>query len=176
MVKMGREYASALFTLAMEEGKQKQYGEALDTVKAVLLENGEYVDFLNSFGIPKSERIDAIEKAFGESVEEHIVSFLKLLCEKDRVSEFFDCVNIYNELLDISENVSVAKVTSSVELTDEEQSKLKEKLETTYNKKVILDIKVDKTLLCGIVVEIDGKIIDKSIKKSLKDIKEVIGK
>ena len=53
---------------------------------------------------------------------------------------------------------------------------VKEKLETTYNKKVVLDIKVDKTLLCGIVVEIDGKIIDKSIKNSLKDIKEVISK
>ena len=175
-MKMGREYASALFTLAMEEGKQKEYGKALDTVKTVLLENGEYIDFLNSFGIPKSERIDAIEKAFGESVEEHVVSFLKLLCEKDRVSEFFDCVTVYNELLDMSENISVAKVTTSIELTEAEQKKLKEKLETTYNKKVVLDIKVDKTLLCGIVVEIDGKIIDRSIKKSLKDIKEVIGK
>ena len=101
---------------------------------------------------------------------------MKLLCEKDRVSEFFDCVTVYNELLDMSENISVAKVTTSIELTEAEQKKLKEKLETTYNKKVVLDIKVDKTLLCGIVVEIDGKIIDRSIKKSLKDIKEVIGK
>lgn len=175
-MKMGREYASALFALAMEEGKQKEYGLALDTIKTVLLENGEYIDFLNSFGIPKSERIDAIEKAFGDGIEEHVVSFLKLLCEKDRVLEFFDCVDIYKELLDMSENISVAKVTSSVELTDKEQEKLKEKLETTYNKKVVLETKVDKALLCGIVVEIDGKIIDKSIKKSLKDIKEVIGK
>ena len=36
-MKMGREYASALFTLAMEEGKQKEYCKALDTVKTVLL-------------------------------------------------------------------------------------------------------------------------------------------
>ena len=172
----GREYASALFTLAVEEGKQKEYFASLETVKTVLAENGEYMDFLNSFSIPKSERIDAIEEAFGKSIEEYVVSFIKLLCEKDRISEFFECVEIYKELLDLYENVSVAKVTSSIELKDEEQNKLKEKLEKSYGKKVVLDIKVDKSLLCGIVVEIDGKIIDGSIKKSLGNVKEVISK
>ena len=54
-MKMGREYASALFTLAVEEGKQKEYFASLETVKTVLVENGEYMDFLNSFSIPKSE-------------------------------------------------------------------------------------------------------------------------
>ena len=175
-MKMGREYASALFTLAVEEGKQKEYFASLETVKTVLAENGEYMDFLNSFSIPKSERIDAIEEAFGKSIEEYVVSFIKLLCEKDRISEFFECVEIYKELLDLYENVSVAKVTSSIELKDEEQNKLKEKLEKAYGKKVVLDIKVDKSLLCGIVVEIDGKIIDGSIKKSLGNVKEVISK
>ena len=88
-MKMGREYASALFTLAVEEGKQKEYFASLETVKTVFAENGEYMDFLNSFSIPKSERIDAIEEAFGRSIEEYVVSFIKLLCEKDRISEFF---------------------------------------------------------------------------------------
>ena len=175
-MKMGREYASALFTLAVEEGKQKEYFASLETVKTVLAENSEYMDFLNSFSIPKSERIDAIEEAFGKSIEEYVVSFIKLLCEKDRISEFFECVEIYKELLDLYENVSVAKVTSSVELKDEEQKKLKEKLEKASGKNVVLDIKVDKSLLCGIVVEIDGKIIDGSIKKSLGNVKEVISK
>ena len=173
-MKMGREYASALFTLAMEEGKQEEYGEALETVKTVFSENSEYIDFLNSFSIPKTERIDAIEEAFGKSIPEHIVSFVKLLCEKDRITEFFDCVAIYKELLDMSENISVAKITSSVELTDTEKEKLKKKLEKTYNKTVVLDLKVDKSLVMGVVVEIDGKIIDGSIKKSLSDIKDVI--
>ena len=175
-MKMGREYASALFTLAMEEGIQEEYGEALETVKTVFSENSEYIDFLNSFSIPKTERIDAIEEAFGKSIPEHIVSFVKLLCEKDRITEFFDCVAIYNELLDMSENISVAKITSSVELTDTEKEKLKKKLEKTYNKTVVLDLKVDKSLVMGVVVEIDGKIIDGSIKKSLSDIKDVISK
>lgn len=175
-MKMGKEYASALFTLAMEEGKQEEYGEALETVKTVFSENREYIDFLNSFSIPKSERIDAIEEAFGKGLPEHIVSFVKLLCEKDRISEIFDCVSIYKDLLDMSKNISLAKVTSSVELTDEEKEKLKKKLERVYNKNVVLDIKTDKNLICGIIVEIDGKVIDGTIKKSLSDAKEVISK
>ena len=40
-----------------------------------------------SFSIPKSERADAIEEAFGKSIEEHVVSFIKLLCEKEYVYE-----------------------------------------------------------------------------------------
>ena len=172
----GREYASALFTLAVEEGKQREYFDSLETVKTVFTQNSEYIDFLNSFSIPKSERVDAIEEAFGKSLEEHVVSFVKLLCEKDKISEFFECVEIYKELLDLYENVAVAKVTSSTELKEEEKTKLKEKLEKAYGKKVVLDIKVDKSLICGIVVEIDGKIIDGSIRKSLGNVKEVISK
>lgn len=175
-MKMGKEYASALFTLAMEEGKQEEYGQALETVETVLSENSEYIDFLNSFSVPKAERIDAIEEAFGKSIPEHIVNFVKLLCEKDRISEIFDCIAIYKEFLDMSKNIAVAKITSSVELTEAEKEKLKKKLETTYNKTVVLDLKVDKSLVMGVVVEIDGKIIDGSIKKSLSDIKDVISK
>ena len=173
---MGKEYASALFSLGMEEGKQEEYGDSLETVKTVFSENSEYIDFLNSFSIPKSERIDAIEEAFGKSLPEHVVSFVKLLCEKDRISEFFDCVSIYKDLLDMSKNIAIAKVTSSVELKDTEKEKLKKKLESVYNKNVVLDLKIDKNLICGVVVEIDGKIIDGTIKKSLSDAKEVISK
>ena len=78
--------------------------------------------------------------------------------------------------MDLYENVAVAKVTSSTELKEEEKTKLKEKLEKAYGKKVVLDVKVDKSLICGIVVEIDGKIIDGSIRKSLGNVKEVISK
>ena len=41
---------------------------------------------------------------------------------------------------------------------------------------VMLDLTVDKSILGGIIVEIDGKVMDNSLKKHLKDVKDVISK
>ena len=89
-MKMGREYASALFTLAVEEGKQREYFDSLETVKTVFTQNSEYIDFLNSFSIPKSERVDAIEEAFGKSLEEHVVALLSFFVKRIKYQSFLN--------------------------------------------------------------------------------------
>ena len=55
-------------------------------------------------------------------------------------------------------------------MTDEEKINLEAKLSTKLNKKVILKNIVDDTVVGGVVVEVDGKRIDGSVKGRLDDI------
>lgn len=176
MAEMSKEYGTALFMLACEEGKTEEYCSSLDIVANVLSENEEYVTFLTSPNIPVAERVAAIEQAFADFVPEHIVSFLQLLCERSRIGGFSECVKEYKILLDASKHTSVAKVTSSVPLTKEETVRLKEKLEKISGNSVILDCRTDESLIGGIVVEIDGKVIDGSLRRRLHEVKEVMFK
>ena len=80
MIQTEREYAEALFSVALEENSAEEYLEALLTVRQVIGENPEYIEFLASPAIPMSERAVAIDEAFG-SMPEYVVSFIKLLCE-----------------------------------------------------------------------------------------------
>lgn len=174
MTQISKEYAAALFMLACEKEKQEEYGTALKMLKDAFLENPDYLVFLGSRSIPLSERLDAIEKAFHEHLPEDVVSFLKLLCEKGRVNYFSDAVEEYKNLLDASKRVSNAKVTSAVSLTDEEKEKLGQKLKTISNTTVQMEYVIDPSLLGGIIVEMDGKVLDGSLKNRLRDIKEVM--
>ena len=59
-------------------------------------------------------------------------------------------------------------------MISDEKSSLEEKLEKKSGHKVMMEYVVDESILGGLIVEMDGKIIDTSLKKHLKDVKDVI--
>ena len=63
-----KEYATALFMIAMEENKKKAYAAALETVVRELRENPDYVEFLCAPSIPMSERISSLHAAFSAQI------------------------------------------------------------------------------------------------------------
>ncbi len=174
MIEIGKEYGTALFMLACEFNEKKSYAKALADVKNVFCEYPQYIELLSSPGIPLKERLGIIDNTFSDMVPEHVLSYLKLLCEKGRIQSFMESVDEYNALLDASEHISNAKITSAVELTSEEKQKLINKLELIEKGKVHAEYFVDKTLLGGLIVEVDGKIMDGSLRHRLHDVKEVM--
>ena len=174
MTEIIKEYSTALFMLALESGEQKEYAGILGEIKDIFLNNPNYLALLSSPSIPITERLSVIDEAFKERVPEHILSYMKLLCEKGKIGEFNESVEEYNILLNASERVFLAKVTSAQELTNEEKSKLIQKLEDLQKGKVEAEYSVDSTLLGGMIVEIDGKVMDGSLRRRLQTVKEVI--
>ena len=61
-----------------------------------------------------------------------------------------------------------------MELTDEEKQKLIKKLESMEKGSVRAEYFVDGSILGGLIVEIDGKIMDGSLRHRLHDVKEVM--
>lgn len=176
MTETSKEYGEALFALACEEGCREEYGEALQTVSACFAENPAYAELLSSPGIPMRERLDAIGQAFSGALPEHVVSFLQLLCEKGHIGCLSACVAEYNRLLSASRGISHARVTSAVALTPTEQKKLQAKLEGMCGHTVVAEYKIDPSLLGGVVIESDGKILDGSLRRRLHEVKDVMNK
>lgn len=176
MTEISKEYGTALFALARENGAEKAYAEALEEVMAVFRAYPAYMDLLASPSIPLTERTDALSQAFGSALPEHIVSFLSLLCERDRIRELESCVKAYRQLFDEFNRVSVAKVVSSIELSEQEKTRLKEKLEKLNGHSVILECSTDRSLLGGMVIEMDGKVMDGSLRRRLREVKDVISR
>ncbi|MBQ7412536.1 MAG: ATP synthase F1 subunit delta [Clostridia bacterium] len=176
MTEMSKAYGMALYGLAKENKQEKSYAEALKLVLTLFSENPEYVELLATPSISKEERAQIIEDALGKCVPEHILSFLKLLCERGRIRQLAECAEEFNRLLDEDMRVSVAKVVSSVELTPEEKKRLKARLEKMSGRRVTLECRVDKTLLGGMVVEMDGRVINGSLRHRLDEMKDVMSR
>ena len=174
MTELGKEYGEALFLLGYETGRQREYATALQTVKAVFEKEPRYTEILSSPAIPLKERLEVVETAFSALLPEQVLSFLMLLCEKGRLPFFPRAVDEYFALLTASERIFEAKVTSAVPLMEEEKEKLIARLEKIYKGCVRATYFVDEAVLGGLVVEVDGKIMDGSLRSRLHRVKEVL--
>lgn len=174
MSDISSEYAKALFMLALEKGCSNEYKDALEIVGEAFETNPVYKDFLSTFSIPLEERLKGIEEAFKGAIPTDVLSFLKVLCENKHISEVSVCIEQYIAMHNEVSKISNARVTSALELTKEEKQTLKEKLEKKSGHNMIIEYIVDEGILGGLIVEVDGKIMDSSLKKHLKDIKDVI--
>ena len=70
--------------------------------------------------------------------------------------------------------MSTAQVTSAVPLTESEKQQLAEKLSARFGRTVTLECAVDESLLGGMVVRVDGKVLDGSLRGRLHAVKEVM--
>ena len=175
MTRVSEEYAAALFTLAAQENVKHDVAESVKTVKTLVSEYPEYIDLLASPNIPLDERRDVIDKAFGTSVHEYAVSFVKLICERGHIRELCECIDEYLKLYEASDGIATANITSAVELTDFEKESIRGKLEAKLARRVELVCSVDDSILGGVVIRVDGSIMDGSLKTKLAEIGEAIG-
>lgn len=176
MAQVIKEYAEALFELSQETGNTDEISAALDTVSALMEENPEYLDFLSSPNIPKAERVGSVEQAFEGKIHEYVLSLLSILCDRGRIRNLSECISEYRQLCDEANRISVAEVVSAVELSDSEKSSLTVKLEKLCGNTVVLSCKTDASILGGMIVTVDGKVIDGSIRHKLHELKEVMHK
>lgn len=87
--------------------------------------------------------------------------------------------SLANQVVDELEEImrqSLPKVSVNVRLatplTSQEESKLKQVIETETGKEVILNTSIDKKLLGGMVLEYDGKVVDLTVNEHLTNLKQ----
>lgn len=174
MTETSKEYAVALFELAVEDGIEKTISDGLKTVSRILRETPEYLDFLASPNIPVGERTEAVDKAFSGSVHEYVVSFLKVLTEKNSIRYIHKTISDFEDLYHAKDGISTAKVISAVPLKKNEKESLKKKLEAYCGHMVVMECIVNRAILGGMIVHVDGKVLDGSLRRRLQDIKKTI--
>lgn len=168
------EYAQALFAVAKENKSIKEYSQSLKVISDILKENEKYTEFLYSPAIPLEQRLEAVEEAFKDNMPEHIVSFLKLLIKSRRIRELKECIEEFFKMEMLESNSLSVSVYSSIPLSEEQKQKLIQKLGNKYGKVINAAFFTDKSLISGIKVVIEDEVLDGSIKKRLKNLKEVI--
>lgn len=174
MSEIAAEYASALFDLAKEISSEKEFADALAAAKREV--SPEYIRLLSSPNVSLREKESLIDAAFQKSFPEYAVFFLKLLCKNKRLHLLSNCADEYEKLYKKSLSHSSARIVSAVGLSDEEKTAIIEKLERITKTEVTAEYEIDKTILGGVIVYINDKIFDGSVRRKLQEVKDVIEK
>jgi len=168
-----KRYALALYEIAEDKNKTKEYLEELREITKIMHENKEFLELLKHPNISTSKKKELLENIFKGKIENDILSFLLILVEKDRIIELDGIFNEFENIYLGKNKTLVAHVKTVIPLNEEERKSLINKLENKYNKKVILDEEIDKSIIGGVFVKIGDDIIDGTIKSRYEAMKKL---
>jgi F-type H+-transporting ATPase subunit delta len=104
------------------------------------------------------------------------IHFLSLLLERDRLAHLPGIVNCYRRLLNEAKGRVEAKVVSAAGLDAALVERLRGQLKGISGKEVVLQQETDPSLLGGLLVELEGKVYDGSVRTQLEKMKQRIAR
>jgi len=172
---LARRYAKALFSLGKEKNKLESYNEALAAIAALYDESPEVGDSLTTPLYPLDARQKVMKKiAQSVNADAILTAFLNLLVEKQRAGALPDIAQEMQLMVDKDKNISHGMVVSAIKLDSDLQGKIQATLEKITGNKVMLETKVDPSIIGGIIAKVSDLVFDGSIKTQLNGLKESI--
>jgi F-type H+-transporting ATPase subunit delta len=177
MTEVCKEYGGGLYLLACESDLESVFFEQLMMIKGILEENPAYVKLLSSPSLSSGEKRELVRKAFEGKTHEYIISFMLLLCDRGYFAYMNGCVDVFKKMYFEKCNISEGIVKSAYALCEKEKEKIQNALTSKFGgKKLMLTYIVDESLLGGFIAEIDGYVVDSTLKTKLGGLKDVLSK
>lgn len=174
MSDVSKEYGGALFDLACEENIEFDILGELRVVNSIIRQNPDYIKFLASPNIPKSDRVGAVDAAFGGKVHQYVCSFLKMLTERGYARFISECISEYEDRYYEYKGLVIAKVQSAVELSDKQKNAVLSKLEKITGKEIELRCTVDPGLIGGMRILIGDTLYEGTVRAKLDELKNTL--
>jgi F-type H+-transporting ATPase subunit delta len=168
-------YAKALFELARDKGEvDRVYGD-VGELAAVYNETPALRQALRSVTFSLEDR-ESLVKALCEKMGAHplVARLTVLLASKGRSQLLPEIRDAFLTLLDESKNVVRGTVTTVEPLNDTETAGLSKAFGKKLDKQVVLDSVIDKEILGGLIVKVQGLTFDGSLKTTIRRLKETL--
>ncbi len=165
-------YAKALFELGKEkEILDKLYGDS----KLLLdhfLEVKEFAMFLNSKAIKPSKKKETLQKVLKQEQHPYMLQFIYTVINNKREAYLKDMILHFEKLYKKDKGIKSVRLVTAVDFNKEYVKNLHIFLERELNAPVEIEAVTNPEILGGLILIIDGKIIDNSIVHQLKLIKK----
>jgi F-type H+-transporting ATPase subunit delta len=160
-------YAQALLDVAIDRGKVDGITESFDGIIEAVAGLTDLRVFMQSPQVRTQEKKALIESVFADRVEPAMLHFLELLLDKGRIMHLADIHEEYTTLVETHRGMQRVRVVTAVPLADDLEQKLAQKLASLTGKSIILDKKVDPSVIGGVCVTLGDQIIDGTIATGL---------
>ena len=170
---ISKTYGEALFELAVEEEKTDAMLEEIEGIKQVLLENQDYLKFLNHPRISVEEKVAATENIFVGKIDKQLIGFLGIIITKGRCDNLMEILQYFLDRVKEFKGIGVAYVTTPYELKEDKKEAIcKKLLATTSYKEMEMHYDVKEELLGGMQIRIGDRVVDSSIQTKLNQLQK----
>jgi len=167
-----RGYAEALFQLARAEESVDRVEEELTRLKNGLESSAEVKEFLSNLQISPEGKKSALFQIFGEKISMLTFNWINLVIDQSRQRRLPNIIEAFFALAQESREKITAEVITSFSLSEDLVQRLEKELSRASKKQVFLKPMVDESILGGVIVKIENKIIDGSVKHRLEEMKQ----
>jgi F-type H+-transporting ATPase subunit delta len=168
-------YATALFELARDEKSIDAVKADLDRFDAMLADSADLKRLVRS----PAFSADAQSKALTAVLERAGITgisanFLKVLTANRRLFAVNDVIRAFRALVAKFKGEATADVTVAETLSDRNLDALKAALQAVTGKDVTLNVKVDRSIIGGLVVKLGSRMVDSPLRTKLNSIKHAM--
>lgn len=161
-------YAAALFDLALDAGQIEQVERDVDALSAALDDSADLRGVVESPLYPRDQQraaIVAVAEAMGLS--DLTKNTLAVMASKRRLFVTREVITRFRGRVADHRGETTAQVTTAHAMSDTQRDALAQALKNVVGRDVALDVKVDESLIGGLIVKVGSKMIDTSIRSQL---------
>ena len=168
-------YATALFELARDQKSVDSVKVDLNRFDAMLADSADLKRLVRSPVFSADTQSKALTAVLDKSGISGIsANFLKVLTANRRLFAVTDVIRAFRALVAKFKGEATADVAVAETLSDKHLDALKAALKTVTGKDVALNVKVDTSLIGGLVVKLGSRMVDSSLRTKLNSIKHAM--
>ena len=166
---LAERYATALFELADERHELDTVAGDLRELRAMLAASGDLTRLVRSPVLSREEQGKAMAVLAADAkLSKLTADFIAIVARNRRLFAVPGMIEGYLAMLAERRGEITAEVTSARELSKTQQDALGDQLRRVVGSRVAVDIKVDPSLLGGMIVKIGSRMVDGSLKGQLQ--------
>lgn len=172
---IAKRYAAALFDIALEKDSvDKFYTDALD-VYDTINSSEEFLSVLKHPRISGEEKMNVLTSAFAGKIENDILGLFAVAVKKNREAQILDITQAFIDRIKEHKGIATASVVSAKPLSEEQLSRIKQRLESGLQKQVEIESSTDDSLIGGVKISVCGQLIDNTVKRHLAELRKTLG-
>ncbi len=174
MDKLAHRYGAVLFENALQEQQAPLIYDQISDVEAILADQ-EIRDFFNAKIVPTSQKQQLLTESL-KGYRPEILNLLLMVIKNDHLDLLSQITQSYQEQYEKLQAQRRVQVRSAFHLDQAQHQSLKKALDVYFGFDVLLEVTVDSSLIQGLVVQVGDLILDKSLRKNLKELEEYLRK
>ena len=168
---IARRYAGAMFGLAI---KQNTLDRTRDDVKEMgeLFALRKLAYLLREPKIPTKRKETALRQALEDKVLPTSLNLALLFVQRELVDIMPNIAREFEQMVLDYRNEAIAQVTTAAQLDGAQKTTVKQALEKLTDKKILMETRVDPSILGGVVARVGDQIIDGSVRQRLSALQQ----
>ncbi len=162
-----KRYAQALFGSLADTQLEGVYQD-LQFVNSTIDQSKDLRALLQSPVVSHNKKQEIFREIYGESISSQTLDFLMLVAEKRREGMLDGIIEAFQELYFKRMNLLPIECSTAVEIGEDLKLQLSQNIANQVQKVVIANFKVQPELKGGVVVKIDDRLFDGSVRRQLE--------